>query len=81
MSLRHNAEASDQLAVGKLFRQGGGEPHVDLEIVDVVLDQAVPSAIYTGPINLLTAKALHVRVAAQHGFRGTFCVIFVGIRA
>ena len=78
--LGHYAEASDQLAVGEVLRTGSSEPHVDVEVVAVVGDQAVPAAVHTGPINRLAAKALHVRVVTHVCPGWANCVVCIGMR-
>lgn len=65
MPPRDDREAGDQLTFRKLFRERRCKPDVDVQIRVVVLNEAVPSAFDTEPVNVLSAQTLHVGVIAK----------------
>ena len=66
VSPRKNGYTRDELTVGEVGRQGRGGAHVDLEVIFVILDKGVLATVDPGPLDVLSTKALQVRVEA-HG--------------
>lgn len=64
MPLEEDGDAGDQLSVGKIFLQGGGDADVHVEAGVRVFEEAVPGAAVSGPLDALPEKTLDVRVVA-----------------
>ena len=72
VSPRKNCYTRDELTVGEVGRQRRGGAHVDLEVIFVILDECVPATVDPGSLDVLSAKALQVRVEAHGDSTGAY---------
>ena len=64
VTLRDDAEAGDELAVGEFLGLRSGEADINMEVGVLVLHEAVPATVDSRPVDSLAAEALHVRLTA-----------------